>query len=90
MIINYIKQAIYRFKGGEVEQLTHLPKIYKKPPGAEMNAREEQLVRAHQDKVLNHNYRSYEEIINFNNDFYTFLSTQMPSFIQDIYHRYFQ
>ncbi|MDT8394063.1 MAG: UvrD-helicase domain-containing protein [Bacteroidales bacterium] len=85
MIVGDAKQAIYRFKGGEVEQLVNLPEIYKKPDTPEMDSREQQLIRTYQPEILKYNFRSREEIINFNNDLYSYVSGLLPPLLQEIY-----
>ncbi len=85
MLVGDAKQAIYRFKGGEVEQLVDLPKIYKKPDRPEMELREMQLVRNYKAENLSKNYRSRAEIIHFNNELYAFLRGTLPEGMQEIY-----
>ncbi len=85
MIVGDAKQAIYRFKGGEVEQLVRLPEIYDKPQSAEMEARENSLKRNYKPLKLKYNFRSREEIIKFNNDFYAFSAKFLPEPLSLIY-----
>ncbi len=75
LIVGDGKQAIYRFRGGEVEQFSALPKIY----GSESD----ELVRQRETAIKNYgtsvellerNYRSRKEIIDFNNAFYHTMS----------------
>lgn len=71
LIVGDGKQAIYRFRGGEAEQFTMLPKIY----GAEGDLiLQEREVAIHnygtQVITLEKNYRSRKEVIDFNNLFY--------------------
>ncbi|HSG67728.1 MAG TPA: UvrD-helicase domain-containing protein, partial [Bacteroidales bacterium] len=90
MVVGDAKQAIYRFKGGEVEQLVKLPEIYKKALTSEMIARERQLHDHYDDRKLQSNYRSRENVIGFNNAFYTFISTLLSGMLKDIYADCFQ
>ncbi len=85
MVVGDGKQAIYRFKGGEVEQLDSLPKIFEKPDTPEMHMREASLERNFDPKTLEFNFRSHEEIINFNNAFYRFCSGLLPDGLKKIY-----
>ncbi|MEN8225318.1 MAG: UvrD-helicase domain-containing protein [Bacteroidota bacterium] len=85
MIVGDAKQAIYRFKGGEVEQLVELPEIYKKPATPEMDAREKQLHDFYDPRNLKANYRSRKEIIDFNNELYSFLADMLPEKLRKIY-----
>lgn len=63
MIVGDPKQSIYRWRGGKAEQFIALSK-HENP----FNNPEKKLVH------LDRNYRSYSEIIDFNNRFFKFLS----------------
>ena len=90
MVVGDAKQAIYRFKGGEVEQLVKLPEIHKKPDKPEMLFREKQLTDHYRAMKLRSNYRSARQIIEFNNDLYTHISTKLPPSISGIYEDCYQ
>ena len=65
MIVGDPKQSIYRWRGGKAEQFIELSK--------------EHNPFNNPDKVLEHldkNYRSYSQIIEFNNDFFRLLSSE--------------
>ncbi len=62
-IVGDAKQAIYRWRGGKAEQFIDLS--FDKNP---FSVQEKQVLN------LPRNYRSHEEIIKFNNNFFTFLS----------------
>ncbi len=65
MIVGDPKQSIYRWRGGKAEQFIELSK--------------EHNPFNNPDKVLEHldkNYRSYSQIIEFNNDFFKLLSNE--------------
>lgn len=68
MIVGDPKQAIYRWRGGKAEQFIELSKC-KNP----FNNPDKQAF--HLDK----NYRSYSQIIEFNNDFFHFLSNEFEN-----------
>jgi len=59
-LVGDAKQAIYRWRGGRAEQLLDLVSMNKNP-----------FVALPQTKNLPVNYRSYDEIVKFNNDFFT-------------------
>ncbi|MBC5773561.1 UvrD-helicase domain-containing protein [Pontibacter sp. KCTC 32443] len=87
MVVGDAKQAIYRWRGGEMEQILHL---YKKSTAKlYQNRRHSNLIRERyqtlNDEVLtpanlNKNYRSRAEIIAFNNDIFTFASKAHSGF----------
>jgi len=65
-IVGDAKQAIYRWRGGKAAQFIKL-------------STDQNPFSINQKQVLNlpKNYRSHEEIIEFNNSFFTFLSTKL-------------
>ncbi|MBJ6119731.1 UvrD-helicase domain-containing protein [Pontibacter sp. BT310] len=87
MVVGDAKQAIYRWRGGEMEQILHLYK--KNTAQLYQNRRNADLIRERyhtlnndvlQPDNLNQNYRSRAEIIHFNNDIFTFASQAHPEF----------
>jgi ATP-dependent helicase/nuclease subunit A len=85
MIVGDGKQAIYRWRGGEVEQFSRLPEIHKHNNNPYVLEREEGLKRHHEPKHLNRNFRSKREIIEFNNSFFRLLSGKLDDKYQNIY-----
>ena len=85
MVVGDGKQAIYRWRSGEVEQFAKLPKIYKKKNDPVLIQREQSLERNYQPEVLEHNYRSRAEIVDFNNDFFAEISEILPEGYRLIY-----
>lgn len=63
-LVGDAKQAIYRWRGGRAEQFLNLA-----------NAVENPFVATPKTEVLPVNYRSHEEVITFNNDFFTATSS---------------
>ena len=86
MVVGDGKQAIYRWRNGEVEQFDKLPEIYKHNDSPIQIQREESLKRNYENIPLLHNFRSKKGIIEFNNDFFTFISNQLPDEYKSIYH----
>lgn len=84
-LVGDVKQSIYRWRGGEADQMVNLPNI----PGSE-NSRllrqiEENLDRNIERKELKENYRSSKAVIQFNNDLFKFLSSSLPERYQKSY-----
>lgn len=63
MLVGDAKQAIYRWRGGKAEQFINL-----------YNG-ESPFTLKPEVKRLEHNYRSFEDIVNFNTSFFSFLAT---------------
>lgn len=85
LVVGDGKQAIYRFRNGNVEQfmlLPALPENYEKEVFGDI---EQALKLNYNPQVLNSNFRSLSEIIKFNNDFFGFLSQQLSTGFQSIY-----
>ncbi|MFD2515582.1 UvrD-helicase domain-containing protein [Pontibacter locisalis] len=80
MVVGDAKQAIYRWRGGEMEQILHLYKqstkqLYEnRRHGPLIKERYESVDQALQPENLQTNYRSRSEIIDFNNEIFTFIS----------------
>ncbi len=85
MIVGDGKQAIYRFRGGEVEQFARLPEIKNAGHDELLKEREQTIRRNFKEEVLDRNFRSKKEVIEFNNDLFTFLSSTLPESQQSIY-----
>ncbi|GGW24857.1 UvrD-helicase domain-containing protein [Arenibacter certesii] len=68
MLVGDAKQAIYRWRGGRAEQFLNL-----------INTKENPFVFPPKTTNLPANYRSHEEIIKFNNDFFTLTSPFLES-----------
>jgi len=85
MIVGDGKQAIYRFRSGEVEQFAQLPYIYKNDGNPVNIERELSLVRNYKAENLNKNFRSKAEIITFNNEFFRCIASNLPPDYQSIY-----
>ncbi len=85
MIVGDGKQAIYRWRNGEVEQFSALPRVFKNPGDALSAARENLLVQQHDPQNLNINYRSRSEIVGFNNAFFDFVKGGLSGELSVIY-----
>jgi len=78
MIVGDPKQSIYRWRGGKAEQFIELSKSHNPFNNPEKSIQ-------HLDK----NYRSYSQIIEFNNSFFQMLSNQFEhEDYKDLYHNH--
>ena len=71
LLVGDAKQAIYRFRNGEVEQIIKLPEIHKKPDNKTFATYEAKFEQEISVENLDVNYRSSKNIIDFNNSFFT-------------------
>ena len=73
MVVGDGKQSIYRFRSGEVEQIVNLPEIYALPKD-EREAAFRQFEQNLKDNFsftnLGTNYRSFVQVVDFNNAFF--------------------
>ena len=67
LLVGDPKQSIYRWRGGKAEQFIELSKD-KNPFNVDKKTEQ-----------LETNYRSYSEVINFNNNFFRFLSKEFQN-----------
>ncbi|MBD1396212.1 UvrD-helicase domain-containing protein [Pontibacter sp. JH31] len=86
MVVGDAKQAIYRWRGGEMEQILHLYKqntrlLYEnRRHGHLIRERYESVDHALQPDDLQTNYRSRAEIIGFNNQLFTYISKEHAAY----------
>lgn len=80
------KQAIYRWRNGDVRQLQKMPEIVGRERTAEMRLRENALRRYLVENYLNDNWRSLDEVVNFNNRLFLSASAHLPEELKSIYH----
>ncbi|MDP4282648.1 MAG: UvrD-helicase domain-containing protein, partial [Bacteroidota bacterium] len=85
LVVGDGKQAIYRWRNGDVSQFTSLPAL----PGSKVDpviAGREKLIRHYfKEEKLDTNFRSREGIVNFNNNFFTCLRSVLSTECQEIY-----
>lgn len=86
LIVGDGKQAIYRWRNGEVEQFTGLPEKILNPDNIASLNEAEPLFNALGAKYpLKKNFRSAPEIVKFNNDLFPQLLDGLPENLQVIY-----
>lgn len=86
LIVGDGKQAIYRWRNGEVEQFTGLPDKILNPDNIASLNEAEPLFKALGEKYpLTKNFRSAPEIVQFNNDLFPQLIGDLPENLQLIY-----
>ena len=91
LIVGDGKQAIYRWRGGEVEQFTGLPeKIHNPENIASLKEAQNLFTEMGELLQLEENYRSAPEIVSFNNNLFAHLSKQLPISVQSIYNESIQ
>lgn len=85
MLVGDGKQAIYRWRGGEVEQFSSLPNVFSHNNNPLVLERENALKRNYNYQLLDKNYRSKREIVEFNNAIFKALSNKLNIKYQSIY-----
>jgi len=85
MLVGDAKQAIYRFRSGEVELFMNLPHLFQPPENPESIQIEQTLVNNYDEKKLKINFRSRREIVNFNNLFFEFSGKKLKAGFDEVY-----
>lgn len=89
MVVGDAKQAIYRWRGGDVEQFVNLPEVANKADNELVAERAEMIASTFSEQFLSKNWRSKREVIEFNNAFFEFASRRLEDY-QHIYTKHEQ
>ncbi len=87
MVVGDAKQAIYRWRSGDVEQFVFLPALQNKDQNILMQDREQSLKRHFLEQELDKNFRSRKTVVEFNNDLFYKLSAELSTNYKGIYER---
>ena len=86
MVVGDGKQSIYRWRSGEIGQIVNLPRIYAKPDDSPaFDEFENTLIDNFNFNELQSNYRSFRNIVEFNNDFFSCCSKLLSDSCQRVY-----
>jgi ATP-dependent exoDNAse (exonuclease V) beta subunit len=85
LIVGDGKQAIYRWRNGDVRQLQKLPEVVGRELTGEMVVRQEALQRAAVKSNLEDNWRSHTEVVAFNNQIFERLQASLDDQNRSIY-----
>ncbi len=85
LVVGDGKQAIYRWRNGEVGQFVSLPALEGSDTNPLIKSRENLLVANYQENSLQTNYRSRKNIIEFNNGFFSSLKNVLDEETRKVY-----
>ncbi len=90
LVVGDGKQAIYRFRNGDVEQFASLPHLTEGIRSVAKPDWETGLKNNYHEKNLDTNWRSDKAIVDFNNRFFDFAKNELTEKLQNIYADTFQ
>jgi ATP-dependent exoDNAse (exonuclease V) beta subunit len=85
LIVGDAKQSIYRFNNGLAEQFVSLPAIYNPENDPQIAYKSARLASRGLKRVLDSNYRSAKEIVEFNNQLFQGLAKNLPASMAHFY-----
>lgn len=84
LVVGDAKQAIYRWRNGEVGQFIALPKLYGDQTPVNW-LREQALISQFEEFTLPVNWRSHKAIVEFNNHFFRHISNRLEDPYKSVY-----
>ncbi|MEI6456586.1 MAG: 3'-5' exonuclease, partial [bacterium] len=90
LVVGDGKQAIYRWRNGDVEQFAMLPELPFSKENQVVMEREQVLRNHYEQKHLDRNYRSGRHLVDFNNAFFKHLSALLDPVRARVYHKLVQ
>ena len=90
LLVGDTKQAIYRFRGGDVEQFATIGDPNKTFDNPLIQERIDSVNRNFEEKILSKNFRSTKNVIAFNNAFFEKLKNILPPNLQQYYKDFYQ
>jgi len=85
LVVGDGKQAIYRWRNGDVTQFTSLPALPDRDRNPMIRQREPLFIRYFNEHRLDSNFRSAPGIVEFNNRFFQWLSQHLETDLQEVY-----
>ncbi|MCX6182170.1 MAG: UvrD-helicase domain-containing protein [Bacteroidetes bacterium] len=89
LVVGDAKQAIYRWRGGDVEQFANIGSTAI-ASNSNVQERLESINRNFEEKILSQNFRSTKNVIAFNNLFFEKILDILPPQLKEFYKDYFQ
>jgi len=90
LLVGDTKQSIYRWRDGEVEQFAKLPELLGDNKSDITLQREALIKSMYKEIILDYNYRSDENIVNFNNELFTHLLLEENEYVKSFFQDHYQ
>ncbi len=90
LIVGDAKQSIYRFKNGLAEQFVALPALYNPEKDSKTERLSQYFIEMGSKEALQSNYRSFKNIVQFNNCFFEIIKNEISEEHKDFYNDVFQ